>query len=1122
MQKIKNTYLNEVLSKLKSYSKRKTLLNVFSRFLKIFISSVLLFTFLVVLESIFNFSSDVRSILFFVFILTVLPSFAIIIIPLTIKYFRHLTNNDYYNLADEVGAQHLSVKDELINSLQLLNADNKETSYSPELIESAFTNTFKKIKDINFNEKLHFNVYKNLVRFSLGVFIICFSLINIFGVLTNASHRILNYSKDFTPPPLFSLKLFPGDIQITKGEDVNIKIIGEGNVPIEIFLATKTIEQTEYQFLSLKKDSLNQFNYTLKAVNNSFEYYTSAKNIVSAKYEIKVINRPIVKGFTLIISPPAYSKLPSIIQKDNGNISALKGSRVKINLLSTKEIKKATLEFDNNKEINLNSIADLADGIFYINKDDNYKILLTDKFGINNESPILYEIKIIADDYPDIELISPQTDVSLAIDNRIPISLNISDDYGFSQLKLFYSITSSTSPQENLSLESVTIPIDKNNKDLLVNYIWNITYLNLTQNDLMSFYAEVFDNDIISGPKSSKSKTINVRVPSLNEILTETDNTYKKSIDDLKNTLKKAEEIHKNLKDIAQNLKKDKKDIEWKEKNKIEQETKNFKELQKNADKVANELKIMKEELQKNNLLSPETMDKYMELQKLMDTFSTEEMKKAMEQMQNLLSTLDRQKIQDALKNFQFNEEQFKSSLERTLNLLKRIKVSQKIDELLARTQDIEKKENDINKNTKQGDPNKNKQIANKQKDVGKSLENLKKELENLEKLMNELSDMPKESLDSLKNEFHKQKNKELSDNISKNLTENKKQDALQLQQQLSNNMKKMQSMVNQLKKEMQQKNQIETFVQMMKSLDDLITLSKQEETLKNLNNNSNNLSAFKENAEKQNDLLRSLNRVMQQLNKLSQKTFAITPEMGKSLGDAGRSMMESITALQNRNGFLSLNKQNDAMGSLNDASSLLKSSLEGMMKGGGQGGMMSLMQQLGQMAQQQMNLNNLTKGLQQNGKFSQQQLAELQRLKQQQDLIRKSLQQLNEEAKTTGKSKSLAADLEDILNKMQEVITNMNNSKVDDDVVQAQERILSKLLDAQRSVNERDFDKKRKSLTGKDLLRQSPANLTLDDDKKNALREELMKAISEGYNKDYEELIKKYFEELEKKNSIK
>ena len=1122
MEENNNISLKEVLTKIESYSKRKILLNIFNRFLKIFIFVILLFAFLVLLESIFNFTSNIRTFLFFTFIAIVFSFFAAAITPLVIKYFKPLTNNNNYNLSNEIGNQFQGIKDELTNSLQLLNADNKNTSYSPALIESSFSLTYNKIKNINFNEKLNLNKYKKLVRFTLSVFIICFSLFNIFPLLSNASNRLLKYNTDFTPPPSFNLKILPGNIQITKGEDINIKIIGKGDVPNEIFLATKTIEQTDYQLLPLKVDSLNQFNYNLKAVNNSFEYYAAANNISSQKYRIEVINRPIVKNFTLTISPPAYSKLPSTIQKDNGNIFALKGSRVKINLISTKDIQKAYIDFNSNKKINLSSNFDKADGVFYINKDDNYKILLTDKSDITNASPILYEIKVLEDEYPKIDLMSPQNDVSLSIDNRIPISLKISDDYGFSQLKLFYKKSNSSSVEDSLSLKSINIPLDKGKNNLEVNYIWNITDLNLTSNEVLSFYAEVFDNDIISGPKSSKSKNINVRVPSLDELLTKTDNTYKNSIDDLKNTLKKAEEIHKNLKDIAQNLKKDKKDIEWKEKTKIEEENKKLKELQKNASKVTEELKKMKEYLQKNNLLSSETMEKYMELQKLMDTFSTEEMKKAMEQMQNLLSTLDRQKIQDALKNIQFNEEQFKSSLERTLNLLKRIKVSQKIDELLARTKDIEKKENEINKNTKEGNPSKNNQISDKQKDVTNSIDNLKKELENLEKLMNELSDMPKESLDSLKNEFSKQKNKELSDKISKNLTENKKQDALQLQQQLANNMKKMQNMVSQLKKEMEQKNQTETFVQMMKSLDDLISLSKKEEALKELINNPNNISAFKENAEKQNELLRNLNRVMQQLNKLSQKTFAITPEMGKALGDAGRSMMESIDALQNRSGYLSLNKQNNAMGSLNDASSLLKSSLESMMKGGGQGGMMSLMQQLGQMAQQQMNLNNLTKGFQQNRKFSQQQLAELQRLKQQHDLIRKSLQQLNEEAKTTGKSKSLAADMEDILNKMQEVITNMNNTKIDDDVIQTQERILSKLLDAQRSVNERDFDKNRKSYTGKDILKQSPANFALDDEKKNALREELMKAISEGYNKDYEELIKKYFEELEKKSTIK
>ncbi|MCH8326692.1 MAG: hypothetical protein IIB83_09090, partial [Bacteroidetes bacterium] len=687
------------------------------------------------------------------------------------------------------------------------------------------------------------------------------------------------------------------------------------------------------------------------------------------------------------------------------------------------------------------------------------------------------------------------------------------------KLKLKYKINSFVIDQNNSDLHSINIPFNNKNNIDKINYIWNLIDLNLSANEVMSFYVEIFDNDFVSGPKSSKTKTIKVRIPSLNELLAQTDKTYKNSLSDLKETLKKAEELHKSLQKIAQNLKKNKKKIDWKEQSTLKQAAKKFKELQKKAAKIADDLKKMTDKLKQNNLLSDETLEKYLELQKLMDSFSNEEMKKAFEQMQNLLSSLDRKKIQDALKNFKFNEEQFKNSIERTLNLLKRIKVAQKIDELLTRTKEIEKKEKDIKNNTAKSNPDKNKQLAKKQKQVTKSLENFKKELDKLKQLMKELSDMPTESLDSLRNEFNKQKNEELSEKIFKNLQNNKNKDALQFQQQLSKNIKKMKSMVSQLQKEMRQKNQMETFVEMMKSIDDLISLSKEEENLNTkTKNNSGNLSSFRENAKKQNELIRSLNRVMQQLSKLSQKTFAITPEMGKALGDARRNMLGSIKSLQNRNGYLSSSKQLQAMGSLNDASDLLKSSLESMMKGGGQGGMMSLMQQLGQMAQQQMNLNNLSKMLQQNnGKFTQQQLSQLKKLQQQQGLIRKSLQELNKEAKTTGKSKSLAADLDDILNRMQEVITNMNNSRLDDNVVQVQERILSKLLDAQRSVNERDYDKRRESFTGKDVIRLSPDNFTLDEQRKNTLRDELLKAINEGYSKDYEELIKKYFEQLEK-----
>jgi hypothetical protein len=89
---------------------------------------------------------------------------------------------------------------------------------------------------------------------------------------------------------------------------------------------------------------------------------------------------------------------------------------------------------------------------------------------------------------------------------------------------------------------------------------------------------------------------------------------------------------------------------------------------------------------------------------------------------------------------------------------------------------------------------------------------------------------------------------------------------------------------------------------------------------------------------------------------------------------------------------------------------------------------------------------------------------------------------------------------------------------RLDDKLVQKQEQILSKLLDAQRSINERDFEKKRKSNTGENFVRQSPSDINLSSDEgKEKLKDELNKAVQEGYAKDYEKLILKYYEAIQK-----
>ena len=59
-----------------------------------------------------------------------------------------------------------------------------------------------------------------------------------------------------------------------------------------------------------------------------------------------------------------------------------------------------------------------------------------------------------------------------------------------------------------------------------------------------------------------------------------------------------------------------------------------------------------------------------------------------------------------------------------------------------------------------------------------------------------------------------------------------------------------------------------------------------------------------------------------------------------------------------------------------------------------------------------------------------------------------------------------------------------------------------------------------REAIAGTDIRLASPSGLDLSTQEgKNKLREELLKVLEGKYSKDYEELIRKYFDQLEKED---
>lgn len=193
------------------------------------------------------------------------------------------------------------------------------------------------------------------------------------------------------------------------------------------------------------------------------------------------------------------------------------------------------------------------------------------------------------------------------------------------------------------------------------------------------------------------------------------------------------------------------------------------------------------------------------------------------------------------------------------------------------------------------------------------------------------------------------------------------------------------------------------------------------------------------------------------------------------------------------------------------------------------------LMSRLGEIISQQMGLNGKTGKFGENGQkgnngkgnspdnMSPEQRIENQKLSLEQQQIQKSLEQLNEELKKEKErsGEKILGDLDEVQKEMKEIVKELEENRYDDKLIEKQNRILSRMLDAQLSQREKDFEPKRESRPGENVVRTSPPEIVLRGPNSfNELKEDFLNLQKEGFTEDYEALIAKYLMELKKSGS--
>ncbi|MFA6572113.1 MAG: DUF4175 family protein, partial [Bacteroidota bacterium] len=763
------TNFDNLIYRLNKTRNKETIILTFSGLFKLCAAAVALIFTISVIEIFARGDESFRTFLALFFLGGTAFFFAVYLLQPVLRAFGIKNLPDDINISLRIGSYYPEIKDNLCNAIQLVRNIALPSGTSKDLSYAAFGNVSALVSDKDFDVIIDKQDFKKSL---FAFFMVMVIMSGAFGIsqtgLSSAFYRIANYNKSFLPPAPFSLSIEPKSEISLRGKPITIIVRAKGTSPEKVTLFIREEQQEAYDAVTLRSDSAGVYKYEIPASKNNLFFYAEAPWLSSVVRTeegiIKVVDKPMVRTLSGRLSFPGYTKLSARnFDEQSADLTALRGSQVSLQILSNKSLSYAEIVFEIPKSNNADSSGSVVDtqkvsmkvddkkayGSFRISRSCTYYVQLKDVNGEFSANPVKYSIIATNDDYPAISLLIPTTDVQLSEDALLPLKVSISDDYGFSGLKLFYKLIKSNYADAETKYKSISIPLLTSETAAEVPYMWNLNSIGIAPEDTYEYYIEVYDNDIVSGPKTARTQTMMLRLPSLDEVLNNADEDQKKIEKDLKNILNQTEEIKKDVENLNQELlkKPNQKELDWKEKKKMQDLQKKQQEIQEKLNNVQQKLDDVTQSLQENKALSPETLQKYLELQKLMKEVNSPELREMQNKIQKALEQVSPDQIQKAMQQMQFDEENFKKSIERTMKILKRLKAEQKVDALTKRAEELLKKQEELQKKSENANPNdksKRDEVADQQKKLKDDLKDMSDEMKELENLMKDIGkEMP-------------------------------------------------------------------------------------------------------------------------------------------------------------------------------------------------------------------------------------------------------------------------------------------------------------------------------------------------------------------------------------------
>ncbi len=954
----------------------------------------------------------------------------------------------------------------------------------------------------------------------------------ILGVITainfsSGTQRLLSFWQSYEQPNPYRYTVFPGNTIVEQGAEFTASIGFEGTTPDELILYFKTDIESEYRSRLLNEiASLINTSYTAQYVapslelNNALSYYLSMDGFRSPIYRVDVQNRPRFLDLMAVLTPPRYTRLPTdTLRYPFAQLNGYQGTQLELLTKLNKPVEDFQLIRSDQGRLPIDS--SYFNTLGYLPPDtllsiislqleraDTLRLNLKDISGLQSSRSeagmIQFVLNAAIDAPPQVSLLEPPQNLSEVAPNSLPILYRASDDHGLGQARLRYVL------QRPFTEGATTqnIPLGQARQAAIGSFEWSLEELALRPKDELLFWIEVRDNNGYNGPKWGKSDERVLRIPSLTEFFDDIGDKEDEVSSDMEDISESFEAIQKRYDKFKENLI-DQPEDNYEQQVQLESLQEEQQETEERIKELNEKFEAIKEELSEKNLLSEETLKAYEELEQLMKEIDDPTFQEALEQLRENLQQMNPEQMRQALEDVEFNEERYKERLERSIELFKQLKLTSDLEKLARSYEELAKEEAERNRQveeTKESTP-----LTEQQKQALQ--EELNRLQEQNESLSKQTTPKNEQSIQELQ-EFSKEKLEEIKERLEQETQPNLQQDFEQLAQETREQMQMMGQ---------QQMNVNIAALQYI--LQSLLNLSLEQEKLVTATQETENQSqAYVDMARQQQRIEQVFNSLADSLYELSTEIpqFAnrINEQKAQTLERIQSSLTQMIERQQNhaslasRQSFGGLNELSYELANLMDQ---LQNSQSGSGSGSGGISMQQMMEQMQQMGEQQHQMNQQIQDMinyLQGERLTQDQSQRLEQLSRQQNAIRKQLLEIQQNGGLEA-GDELGSQLERMIEDMEETINDLRGGMVDPILIERQQNILTRMLQAEDALQERDEEEQREGITAQEPLNRPTPPMSLEE-LEQRIRQRIYDPNFTPFNPDYQRLIQHYFELLQ------